>query len=148
MTGRTVHELECTMSYRELNDWARYWSDVEPHPEDRQDLRNALLCKMVADVPFLVWGKKSPSELKDFMLPFNKMAEEREPPSKPKDSKGAKIAPEVLTGLLVTAGKNPNNKRAAAERAPRPKRERGKGAKLAPDVLTGLFVLAGRKKGQ
>lgn len=92
------------MSYRELNGWAQHWSDVEPHPEDRQDLRNALLCKMVADVPFLVWGKKPPSELKDFMLPFEKVAEERAP-KPPSAGKGAKISADVLTGLLVLAGK-------------------------------------------
>lgn len=104
MTGRTVHELTCTMSYRELNDWARYFAEVEPHPEDREDVRNALLCKVVADVPFLVWGKKPVSELKDFLLPFDKMAEERAPPPKRK-GKGANISSDALTGLFVLAGR-------------------------------------------
>lgn len=90
------------MSYRELNDWARYWSDVEPYPEDRQDLRNAMLCKMIADVPFLVWGKKPASELKDFMLPFDRAAEKRAP--KPQ-GRGATIGSDVLTGLFVLAGR-------------------------------------------
>lgn len=101
MTGRTVREVECTMSYKELLGWADYWARVEPYPEVRQDLRNALLCKLVSDIRYWFAGKKSPTEVSDFVLQFGKPKEL----PRPSGQKGANISSEALTGLFVLAGR-------------------------------------------
>lgn len=43
----TVAELESRMTEGEFNEWAKYYS-LEPFGEERADLRNALLCEVIA----------------------------------------------------------------------------------------------------
>lgn len=88
------------MSYKELLGWADYWAHVEPFPEQRQDLRNALLCKLVSDVRYWFAGKKSPTKIEDFVLDFAKPKEPKRLPGH-----GANISADVLTGLFVLSAR-------------------------------------------
>jgi len=68
------------LSYRELNVWIEYFS-IEPFPEEREDLRNAQLLTLLANI----WRNKDTKEfeIKDFLLDFwGEIGEKKEPPEK------------------------------------------------------------------
>src|SRR5512146_862251 len=104
--GRTVAELEVTMSYRELQDWADYYA-LEPWGERRADLRNGILCSLTANMNRDKKKKPEPFKATDFM-PFE--SDESPPPEPPaarveaaQPKRGARISGELLTQLFVRA---------------------------------------------
>lgn len=67
--GRTVKELELTLSGHELSEWQAFFR-LDPFGEDRADLRNAMLISSLVN---LFKGKKSqPVRPEDYMLFLNK----------------------------------------------------------------------------
>ena len=66
--GRTVEELDATLTVEELRRWIAY-SSIEPWGEDRADWRNAQVCYYSATA-FGVKGKKP--KITDFLLRFDR----------------------------------------------------------------------------
>jgi hypothetical protein len=72
--GRTVRELERTLSNAELAEWVAYY-DVNPWDEWRADLRAGIVASTLANVHSSKKGKFKP---RDFMVDFSKRGH-REP---------------------------------------------------------------------
>jgi hypothetical protein len=104
--GKTVEQLGDELSYAELLDWVDYYR-LEPFGERRQDLRNALLCTLIANQNRDLRKQKA-ATLADFMLTSEDMQEAVAkdevvdlPPAKTKAQKGARISSQALTGLFL-----------------------------------------------
>jgi hypothetical protein len=105
--GRTVHELEASLSYTELLDWVDYYA-VQPFGEERGDIRIAQLCKAVVDFHYSIGGSKNPHQLADYVLFKNESLVDHEEvvvSSKPEDKprKGARVSQELLTQLFLAS---------------------------------------------
>lgn len=82
---------------------------VEPFGEERADMRNALLCKLVDDLHFWLAGSTSPRTALDFMLFSGDAAKSKpEGPPEPKP-KGARIDAKLLTNLFLVSAKGDDN---------------------------------------
>lgn len=63
--GRTVSELEHTMSYAEMQEWISFYN-AEPFQEDRQEIQLAMMMSVMAasfgnkidPTEFMITGKK------------------------------------------------------------------------------------------
>lgn len=103
--GKTVEQLGDEMSYAELLDWVDYYR-LEPFGEIRQDLRNALLCTLIANQNRDLRKQKA-ATIADFMLTTKDMQEAvadevvELPPAKTPAQKGARISSKALTGLFL-----------------------------------------------
>lgn len=71
--GKTVHEIETTMSAREFFDWMDFYS-VEPFGDQRADIRSGVVAATIANV-YRGKGKK-PFGPSDFMLFADQPAED------------------------------------------------------------------------
>lgn len=100
----TVNELEQNLSYVELLEWMDFYS-VEPFGEERADMRNAQLCKMVNDLHHWLAGKESPHKTIDFMLFTDRYVRQEEEEAKEGEHKGAKIDPKLLTQLFLISAR-------------------------------------------
>jgi len=65
--GRTVRELEITITENELVEWMAFYQ-IDPFGEWREDLRNAQLCALLAEINRDRKKKSSPYKIADFML--------------------------------------------------------------------------------
>lgn len=111
--GRTVEQLGDELSYTELLDWMDYYC-VEPFGERRADLRNALLCSLIANANRDPQKKKQPFDVKDFLLTqenFETVTIEKEDvPIAEAERKGARISSEALTGLFILSAMSEKKK--------------------------------------
>lgn len=67
--GKTVGELEHTISHNELLEWVEYL-DEKPLMVDRNELQMAQLSQMIAAY---MGGKKNKTQMSDFMPSFKKV---------------------------------------------------------------------------
>ena len=73
--GRTVKELDASLSIDELHMWVAYTA-LEPWGEDRQDWRTAHSNWIMANI----WGDgKKKSKVSDFLLKFDKKSAKIKP---------------------------------------------------------------------
>lgn len=63
----SVAECQAAISCAEFTDWLAYYQ-LEPFGEERADLRNAILCALIAN---LLRGKGRRAKLKDFLPRFD-----------------------------------------------------------------------------
>lgn len=117
--GRTVEQLGDELTYTELLDWLDYYC-VEPFGERRADLRNAVLCCLIANANRDPKKKDKPFEVKDFLLTredLDTVVEKDEVPiaaaEVKAEVKGTKISSEVITGLFVLSAMGDGKKKKA-----------------------------------
>lgn len=101
--GRTVEELLDSISWEELNDWARF-DAVDPIGERRADMRSAQQCALMANINRDAKRRPEPFQVSDFM-PFEKLV------AQPAKDEGAKIDPALIQWLFVKARENGKQRR-------------------------------------
>jgi len=107
--GRTVHELEQTISYTEFLDWWELYAH-RPWDETRSDIQAALICTTIANQ-----YRSKPAKIHDFLL----FKDEEVPPpaeARPVESAGpgrAVVSSEVVTNLMILAALTEDEQRKA-----------------------------------
>lgn len=99
----TVDGMLRRMSSRELSEWIAFYN-IEPFGEERQDLRNAMACCVMANA----WrGKGKAFKINDFMLRFEQKKQSAETMKKLLEIAVRKAGGKVIrNGKVVFDGNN------------------------------------------